>query len=162
MKRWLCLLYFCCGLVEARQGEMRVGMHKEHVQDFLSLIAREMHSVELVCVRLSDKEVTEALLKAARRGVRVEVIIGASSAKKLAVQALIEGGIEVYQWTKTERMLSSFCVLGGKHLWSNPMGFPASGRGGAWENRVWLEDSGSAQDMAFEFARIKTISHKLL
>jgi phosphatidylserine/phosphatidylglycerophosphate/cardiolipin synthase-like enzyme len=137
---------------------------QDHLADqLIARIAKENASIKAAVYALTHKGVAQALARAKKRGVQVEVIVDPFSLKrKTAVNLLAKADVPVWIWSpdqykdeKQPLMHDKFCVFGDSSVWTGSFNFTYDADIKNEENAVVLEDPAIARQFAEQFARIK-------
>ncbi len=137
----------------------------------ISLLNKEKKSVRIAVYCLMHRGIADALIRAKKRGVDVEVIVDPFSVKSRSpVHKLNEEGIALYVWnpddtyhyTKGKKiknrkplMHDKFCVLGNEMVWTGSFNFTRDASQSHQENAVLLESESIAMRYLEEFDEIR-------
>ena len=123
MYKMVGLLLWICSCLFSTETLFYAVPDRDFAKELIERIETESSSVFLACPRLTDGRLVSALLRAHRRGVRVEVLVDAVSVtKKHHLSRLTEQGAYVFVWQPhhKEHMHHAFCVFGGSTAWMGP------------------------------------------
>jgi phosphatidylserine/phosphatidylglycerophosphate/cardiolipin synthase-like enzyme len=131
----------------------------------IQLIDEENKSIHLAIYCMTHREIGEALIRAKKRGVDVQVIVDKYSVKMRAPLAkMVDGGISICVWDsknasgkKNERALmhNKFCVFGDESVWTGSFNFTYSASRLHQENAVVLRNREMASEFKKQFNNIK-------
>jgi phosphatidylserine/phosphatidylglycerophosphate/cardiolipin synthase-like enzyme len=132
----------------------------------VALIDQEQKSIHAAVYCLTHQKVSHALIKAHRRGVKVEILVDPFSVKaRSPLEKLVTQGISLFVWNppvdvqkpkkKKPLMHDKFCVFGEHTVWTGSFNFTFEGANSNQENAVVLENSEVAQKYVQEFERLK-------
>lgn len=139
---------------------------QDHLADHLiSYIEKESKSIHVAVYCLTHRGISEALVKAKKRGVEVEVIVDPFSVKaRSPVVRLAGSGIPVYVWDpgfdpakrkKAPIMHDKFCIFGGKSVWTGSFNFTYEADTVNRENALYLEEPEHAKKFLDQFRSMK-------
>lgn len=139
---------------------------QDHLADrLISYIDKEQKSIHVAIYCLTHRGIAEALVKAKKRGVEVEVIIDPFSVKaRSPVVRIARSGIPVYVWDpgfdpakrkKAPIMHDKFCIFGGKSVWTGSFNFTYEADTVNRENALYFEDPDHARKFLDQFRSMK-------
>jgi phosphatidylserine/phosphatidylglycerophosphate/cardiolipin synthase-like enzyme len=109
------------------------------------------YSVDLAAYRLDLWSIRDALLEAARRGVRVRVVVEGENATAPEVKALQAGGIPVSADAHPALMHDKFAVIDANQVWTGSLNFTINGAYRNNNNLVRIDSTELAGLYAVEF-----------
>jgi hypothetical protein len=141
-------------------------------EKFLHYVALETQSIQMAAHRLSEVKVIEALIKAHRRGVFVEVLVDpVTVTRKTPLMLLLEADIPVHVWRPKEpqktlakegkkkspvkRMHHYFCLFGKETVWTGSFSFSVKKLFSHRESALILVDEKTFCGFAKEFQQMK-------
>ena len=141
---------------------------QDHLSDQLvECIEKEQERICAAVYCLTHHPVAHALIRAHKRGVKVEVLVDPFSVKSRSpLQKLFDQGISLFVWNppmdlqkpkkKKPLMHDKFCVFGNKKVWTGSFNFTFEGTHSNQENAIVLENPEVAARYLKEFERLKT------
>jgi phosphatidylserine/phosphatidylglycerophosphate/cardiolipin synthase-like enzyme len=137
-------------------------------EKLIALIDQEPKSICAAVYCLMSGEISQALQRAKKRGVSVEVIVDPFSVKQRSpIRKMDEKGITVHVWdpqmeevqvskyAKKPLMHDKFCVFGDHTVWTGSFNFTRQASRSNKENVVVLHDPAIAALYLAEFQKIK-------
>jgi phosphatidylserine/phosphatidylglycerophosphate/cardiolipin synthase-like enzyme len=142
---------------------------KDHLaEQLISLIDAEQKSIHAAVYTFSHRGISEALIRAKKRGVDVEVVVDAFSVKmRFPLLRLSRSGIPVFVFdppfdaTKRQKaplMHNKFCVFSGRAVWTGSFNFTYEATTANRENALYFEDPDLAHRYLEQFRTIKNKS----
>ena len=135
---------------------------------FIELIENEPKKIRMATERLSDLEVIQALVKAHKRGVFVEVMVDPITlTRRSPLSLLLDEGVSVFVWKADEemskakkneskkRMHHAFGVFGSVTSWVGTYSFSLKRLFSHRESALVLRDEKVASAYILEFERMK-------
>ena len=143
-------------------------------KELIQLIDAEKNGVTLAIFLLTDLEITDALARAQKRGVPVELVTDAGCLRERynKVAKLCEAGCAVYVYNPAYNKKDSSSIMhhkfalfknnraGNPLLWTGSFNFTKSGSFNNQENAVVLEDHNVIQQFTKQFDRLKERSYR--
>jgi phosphatidylserine/phosphatidylglycerophosphate/cardiolipin synthase-like enzyme len=165
-------LLFCFGYFVSSHSKIEKGdiaayfSPKDHLaEQLISLIDQETRSIYVAIYTLSHRGIAEALIRAKKRGVEVEVIVDAFSVKaRFPLNRMAKSGIPIFVYDppfdaakrkKAPLMHNKFCVFGGKSIWTGSFNFTYEATTAHRENALYFEDVETAKRYIEQFRAIK-------
>lgn len=136
----------------------------DHLADHLiGMIDKENKSIKMAMYVLTHRGIAQALGKAKKRGVEIEVIADPFSAKRhSALSILMKAGISVWIWDpplekdeKKPLMHDKFCVFGKKMVWTGSFNCTYDADVRNQENAIVFENPELALRFEERFNQIK-------
>lgn len=130
----------------------------------IELIDEEDKSIHLAIYCITHKEVGEALIKAKKRGVDVQVIVDKYSIKmKSPLAKMVDAGISVSVWNSKSSsskkdgalMHNKFCVFGNHAVWTGSFNFTYRASRVHQENVIVIKNQEIAAEYRKQFGNIK-------
>jgi phosphatidylserine/phosphatidylglycerophosphate/cardiolipin synthase-like enzyme len=139
---------------------------QDHLADqLISYIDKEQKSLHVAVYCFTHRGITEALVRAKKRGVEIEVIVDPFSVKaRSPVVRMAGSGIPIYVWDpgfdpakrkKAPIMHDKFCVFGGKSVWTGSFNFTYEADTVNRENALYIEDLEYAKKFLDQFRSMK-------
>jgi phosphatidylserine/phosphatidylglycerophosphate/cardiolipin synthase-like enzyme len=111
-------------------------------------------TIDVAVYEFDLKVLSQALLKAKARGVKVRVVTDSDSVQQAGIQALIAGGVPVIPDKRDPIMHDKFVVIDGARLWSGSMNFTVNDAYRNDNNMIEIESPELAQNYTHEFERM--------
>ncbi|HEY2810584.1 MAG TPA: phospholipase D-like domain-containing protein [Rhabdochlamydiaceae bacterium] len=167
----LCAAAPCFAQSETSSSCVVYFSHEEPLDEkFIALIDAEKTSIQLSAYCLRSARIAKALTAAQKRGVLVEIVVDPYSVKASSpLKRLSDSKIPLYVWNASSEEKStsgkkknhrnalhdSFCLFGGKKIWTGSFYFAQSGAEHATDCALVLEKEDIAKAYSKEFNRIK-------
>jgi len=166
------LFFFTCPLfLQASPKETKLNFQlyfspQDHLAEHLiDYIDKEETSLYIAIYSLTHRGIAEALVRAATRGVDVELIVDPFSVKARSPLVRIAAvGIPIYVWDpfidpikrkKAPLMHHKFCIFGSKSVWTGSFNFTYEADTMNCENALYIEDSSYAKQFLERFRSMK-------
>ena len=177
--RILLLFFFAffsiCGEAKAAEKESVHQVYFSPNEDLslrlIHLIDREKKEVIASTFVFSHREIASALLRAAKRGVAVHLLIDPTAITgKVPFGELADSGVNVYVWKGVEGaakkrypavMHNKFCVFGGEILWTGSFNFTYAAAKSNCENVIVVRSknlAGIYQKQFFELLNLGALT----
>ena len=117
-------------------------------------------SVDVAIYELSLKNVTESLIKAHQRDVRVRVLTDSDNFDWEQIQALSRAGIAVKGDQRSALMHNKFTVIDNKQVWTGSMNYTYKGAYRHDENLLQIDSIPAALNYTEEFAQLWAGIHR--
>ena len=147
------------------QGSVYFSPDDNLEKRLVHLIEEENKSIYVAIYCLTHREIGEALIKAKKRGVDVQVIVDKYSLKmKSPLAKMVDSGISVSVWdskgpgnkNNTRALMhNKFCVLGDEIVWTGSFNFTYQADRVHQENVIVLKNSEMATEFKKQFNHIK-------
>ena len=135
---------------------------------FIEQIEKEPKKIRMATERLSDVEVIQALIKAHKRGVSIEIIVDPITVtRRSPLSLLVDEGISVYVWNSDQEVLKAkkkepkrgmhhvFSVFGSGVSWTGSYSFSLKRLFSHRESALVLQDEKVSSAYLLEFERMK-------
>lgn len=140
-------VYFTTPRLEDRKAGTRDGLDERVAAD----IERARVRVDVAAYELNLDSVTQALLTAHRRGVRVRLVTDSHSMDEPAVRKLHQAGVLVVEDQREAMMHHKFIVLDGEVVWTGSWNLTANDTNRNNNNLVRIVSSMLAENYTTEF-----------
>ena len=117
-------------------------------------------SVDVAIYELSLKNVTQSLIKAHQRDVRVRVLTDSDNFSWTQIQALSRAGIAVKGDKRSALMHNKFTVIDKKQVWTGSMNYTTNGAYHHDENLLQLDSIAAASNYTEEFEQLWVGIHR--
>lgn len=143
---------------------------QDHLGDKLNdLIAKENRSIRIAIYGFFHREIADALIKAKKRGVDIEIIVDPFSVKKRSpLKRMARAGIPIYVWDappgqngKSPLMHNKFSVFGDRVVWTGSFNFTFEADRFHSENAVVIASDIAASRYLEEYQKIKSKAKSL-
>lgn len=140
--------------------------------ELLRLIKQELEAIKIAIFVITDKEITQTLLDARERGIRIELVTDASCLKERAhkINQLCDRGCSVYIYNPSycnqassimHHKFALFTNSAGKSLvWTGSYNFTKAASSYNQENALILEDQKTFELFSNQFRRLKERSYR--
>jgi phosphatidylserine/phosphatidylglycerophosphate/cardiolipin synthase-like enzyme len=162
-----CSLFVAISHANAEKPEIQVFFSPKDqlAERLISFIDKEQKSIHVAIYTLSHRGISEALIRAKKRGVDVEVIVDPFSVKmRFPLGRMARSGIPIHVYdppfdpakrSKAPLMHNKFCIFGGKGIWTGSFNFTYEATNAHRENALYFEDPEIAKRYLEQFRAIK-------
>jgi phosphatidylserine/phosphatidylglycerophosphate/cardiolipin synthase-like enzyme len=131
----------------------RPAAESEIVRALVGYIDQAKRSIDVAAFELNNRAVTDALVRAVKRGVRVRLACETDYVNDSGVQALRTAGVGVVDDRRDGALMhDKFMVFDGKAVWTGSMNFSENCAYRNNNNGIYLDDTRVAADYATKFA----------
>jgi phosphatidylserine/phosphatidylglycerophosphate/cardiolipin synthase-like enzyme len=120
-------------------------------QAIIGAIEGAEHSIDLAIYNLSNENIGDALLAAARRGVTVRMVMENKNVDGVVAQGLAAGGIPIQEDDRDALMHNKFMLIDGLDVWTGSANFTYNGLSSDHNNLVHIRSSRLAENYITEF-----------
>ena len=123
-------------------------------QEIVEAIDGARESIQMAMYNFSLETITDALLRAQKRGVAVQVVLDSNTTDSVQAQRLADAGIPVVGDNRRESMHNKFIVIDGYQVWTGSLNMTYGGTYNDHNNIVRLVDSRINLDYRTEFSEM--------
>ena len=120
-------------------------------QAIISAIESAQYSIDLAIYNISNENIGDALLAAARRGVHVRMVMENKNLDGVVAQGLVAGGIPIQEDDREALMHNKFMVIDSLDVWTGSANFTYNGLSSDHNNLVHIRSSRLAENYLTEF-----------
>ncbi len=120
-------------------------------REVVAAIDAAQDSIQVAMYNFTLDSVTDALLQAHQRGVKVQVVLDSNTMQSVQARRLVESGIPVVGDNRRESMHNKFLVIDQQQVWTGSLNMTYGGTYQDHNNIVRLVDSHVNQDYTTEF-----------
>ena len=114
-------------------------------------IESAQHSIDLAIYNLSNENIGDALLAAARRGVQVRMVMESNQMDGIVPRGLMEAGIPNHGDNRDALMHNKFMIIDGLDVWTGSANYTYNGLSSDHNNLVHIRSSRLAENYTTEF-----------
>jgi phosphatidylserine/phosphatidylglycerophosphate/cardiolipin synthase-like enzyme len=114
-------------------------------------IDQAVQSVDMAMYNLSLVSITDALLRAQKRGVNVRVVMETDALDGEQPQRLADAGIPMVSDQREELMHNKFIVIDGVDVWTGSLNMTTSGTYSDYNNLIQIHSDKMSADYSIEF-----------
>jgi phosphatidylserine/phosphatidylglycerophosphate/cardiolipin synthase-like enzyme len=133
-----------------------ISSRAEPEQLLVEAIEDAQQSVDIAVYNLSLEDISDALLAADQRGVRVRLVMESDNLDSDAVQSLLDAKIPVLGDRRESLMHNKFMVVDGQEVWTGSMNYTPNGARLDRNDLIHLVSRDVAQDYTAEFEEMFT------
>jgi phosphatidylserine/phosphatidylglycerophosphate/cardiolipin synthase-like enzyme len=125
-------------------------------QAIINAIESAQSSIDLAIYNISNENIGDALLAAARRGVNVRMVMENKNLDGVVAQGLAAGGIPIQEDDRDALMHNKFIIIDNLDVWTGSANFTYNGLSSDDNNLVHIRSSRLAENYSTEFEEMFT------